>query len=78
MYFINKPFQLHKSYTTGYIWWYLVEIGLNHKGTKIHDQILEGGTYNPLYTDTQYNNKIRRYNDNLTVTKPLLIPCSAE
>ena len=25
-------------------------------------------TYNPLYTDTQYNDKIR-YNDNLTVTK---------
>ena len=28
-------------------------------------------TDNPLYTDTQYNDKIR-YNDNLTVTKPLL------
>ena len=26
---------------------------------------------NPLYTDTRYNDKIR-YNDNLTVTKPLL------
>ena len=26
---------------------------------------------NPLYTDTRYNDKIR-YNDNLTVMKPLL------
>ena len=28
-------------------------------------------TDNPLYTDTRYNDKIH-YNDNLTVTKPLL------
>ena len=28
-------------------------------------------TVNPLYTDTRYNDKIR-YNDNLSVTKPLL------
>ena len=30
------------------------------------------GTDNPLYTDTRYNDKIH-YNDNLTVTKPLLM-----
>ena len=29
------------------------------------------GTENPLYTDTRYNDKTR-YNDNLTVKKPLL------
>ena len=28
-------------------------------------------TYNPLFTDTIHNDRIR-YNDNLTVTKPLL------
>ena len=28
-------------------------------------------TENPLYTDTRYNDKIR-YNENLSVTKPLL------
>ena len=33
--------------------------------------IYQENTDNPLYTDSQYNNKIR-YNDNLTVTKPSL------
>ena len=31
----------------------------------------KSGTGNPLYTDTRYNDEIP-YNDNLTVTKPLL------
>ena len=40
--------------------------------SKDSDQLLyPPSTDNPLYTDTQYNAKIR-YNDNLTVTKTSL------
>ena len=41
---------------------------------KVCYQGLSSNTVNPLYTDTRYNDKIC-YNDNLTVTKPLLKMC---